>query len=319
MSAGHDIRNGALVAPREYGEAAVLGVRPWDGQRGERADGCRAAGAAPAPAAPSLSKEEQLKQTNENRNREPKAQKIVFCIEENVQRMASEFGVGRLGFLTLTFADQIVDVSVASRRFNSLNTGLLAKRGFGPWVRVWERQGSGAIHYHLIIVVPVDIREGYDVQTQRGSGAGWVWLCRERRVLRKVLPKYSFGRAELVPLKRGAVAAVRYVAKYIAKSLAYRTEADRGAKLVTYSRGFHWLRPEHFSWAAGGSVLWRQKLNRWAFRMGYYSLDEIAHWMGERWCNKCRSDILAQPTSDFWVGPFPQYHRRLIPSLSRGI
>lgn len=247
--------------------------------------------------------------------REPKARKVVFCIEQNVLRLASAFGVGRLGFLTLTFADHVEDVSLASKRFNSMNTGFLAKRGYGPWVRILERHKSGRIHYHLIIVVPVDIQTGFDPVTNQGAGSGWVWLCRERRLLRKLLPRYSFGRSELQPLRKGSIAAARYLAKYITKSLARRGEHDRHVRLVTYSRGFGWLRPEHFSWAFGGSVIWRHKLARWAFRMGYYDLDEIAHWMGARWCYEWRNDIMAQPATESAIGPSPQHHRQLIPSF----
>lgn len=315
MKAHSDTKSGALVVPREYGEFPFVRNRSPDGQGGELAAGCRAVGAAPAPAAPSLSIEEQLKQGTPHRSREPKARKVVFCIEQNVLRMASEFGVGRLAFLTLTFADQVDDVAVSSKRFNSMNTGILAKRGYGPWVRILERHKSGRIHFHLIIVVPSDIRTGFDPLTNRGSGSGWVWLCKERRILRQLLPRYSFGRAEMVPLKKGSIAASRYLAKYITKSLSARGRHDRHVRLVTYSRGFAWLRPEHFSWALGGSNIWRRKLTRWAFRMGYYNLNEVACWMGARWCYEWRNDIVAQPESESAYGPFPQYHRRLVPSF----
>ena len=313
MRPRNDRKSGALIAPREYGETPVWPSAPA-GQGGELVAGCRAAGAAPAPAAPSLSIEEQFKHEQTTPSREPKARKVVHCIEQNVLRLASEYGTERLAFFTLTFADSVRDSSIGSKRFNSLNTGVLARRGYGPWVRILERHKSGSIHFHLIIVVPIDIRTGFDPLTDRGSGSGWVWLCRERKILRKLLPRYSFGRAELVPLRKGSIAASRYLAKYIAKSLSVRTKQDQRVRLVTYSRGFAWLRPEQFSWAVGGSRIWRAKLARWAFRMGYYTLDEIAVWMGARWCYEWRNDIMAQPSSESAIGPFPQYHRQLIPA-----
>lgn len=312
MSARNDRKSGALIAPRDYGETAVWPVAPLLVQGGELAAGCCAAGAAPAPAAPSLSIEEQFKQET-NPSREPKARKVVYCIEQNVLRLALEYGVERLAFLTLTFADNVQEVALSSKRFNSLNTGVLAKRGYGPWVRILERHKSGSIHFHLIIVVPVDIHTGFDPMSNRGAGSGWVWLCRERRMLRKLLPRYSFGRAELVPLRKGGIPAARYLAKYITKSLSVRGIQDQHVRLVTYSRGFAWLRPEQFSWAWGGSRIWRRKLARWAFRMGYYDLHEIAFWMGARWCYEWRNDIMAQPPIESATGPFPQYHRKLIP------
>ena len=315
MSLYRESLTGALVVPREYGEIPVTPGTSQASEGGELAAGCRAEGAAPAPAAPSLSIEEQFKQEETPSSREPKARKVVYCIEQNVLRLASEYGVGRLAFLTLTFADQVETVSIASKRFNSMNTGVLAKRGYGPWVRILERHKSGRIHFHLIVVVPENIHTGFDPLTNRGSGAGWVWLCRERRILRMLLPRYSFGRAELLPLRKGSIAAARYLAKYITKSLSVRGEHDRHVRLVTYSRGFKWLRPEHFSWARGGSSIWRRKLTRWAFRMGYYDLDEVSLWMGARWCYEWRKDIMAQPATPSAIGPFPQYHRRLIPSF----
>lgn len=313
MSTRQDRASKALIVPREYGEVPVGPVALFEALGAGLVAGCRAVGAAPAPAAPSLSIEEQFKLEETTPSREPKARKVVYCIEQNVERLAQEYGVGHLAFLTLTFADQVEAVAIASKRFNSMNTGVFAKRGYSPWVRILERHKSGRIHFHLIVVVPEDIRTGFDPLTNRGSGSGWVWLCRERKILRKLLPRYSFGRAELVPLRKGSIAAARYLAKYITKSLAVRGEHDRHVRLVTYSRGFNWLRPEHFSWARGGSSVWRRKLTRWAFRMGYYDLDEIALWMGARWCYEWRNDIMAQPRTPSAMGPFPQYHRRLIP------
>jgi hypothetical protein len=258
--------------------------------------------------------EEHLKQEPIDLARDGKAKKVVFCVEENVMRLALEYGIGRLAFLTLTFADDVKDLQEASKRFNSVNTGVLSKRGFGPWVRIAERQQSGKVHFHLIIVVPVDIRTGFNSETGRGSGAGWVWLCRERKHLLKILPRYLFGRAELVPLKKESIAAARYLAKYIVKALSHRQEYDRHFRLVAYSRKFQWLQPIHFAFAGGGAKLWRAKVAMWAFKKGYYSREDVSKWMGARWAFDAHDDILAQNLNSTVHGPFMPHHLALPPT-----
>ena len=275
-----------------------------------------AARSAAAPPGPSLSIEEQFKQEENNQPRSGKAKKVVFCVEQNVVGLAADFSVGRLAFLTLTFADEVMDLLEASKRFNSFNTGVLSKRGFGPWVRIAERQKSGKVHFHLVIVVPVDIRSGYDPMTGRGSGAGWVWLCRERKFLLGALPRYAFGRAELVPLKKESIAAARYLAKYIVKALSHREEVDRHFRLVAYSRKYEWLRPTDFSFAGGGAQFWRAKVALWAFKQGYYDLENVSQWLGYRWAFHNRDTILAQDLELKFIGPFMPYHLAL-PHLVR--
>ena len=62
------------------------------------------------------------------------------------------YGIERLGFLTLTFADHVTDAREAQRRFHSLATHVLNTRYRARWIRVLERHESGRIHYHLIVV-----------------------------------------------------------------------------------------------------------------------------------------------------------------------
>lgn len=314
MKTRPDKKSGSLVVPREYGEFTAVSRPAQVFGMGELPAGCSAAGAAPADSRPSLSVEEQLKQEPGQSSRSGKAVKVSYCIEHNVGRLAAEYGIGHLAFLTLTFADDVQELQEATKRFNSLNTGVLSKRGFGPWVRIAERQASGKVHFHLVIVVPKDIRTGYNAETGRGSGAGWVWLTRERKFLLGVLPRYSFGRAELVPLKKESIAAARYLAKYLVKSVGYRLPKDRRFRLVAYSRKFLWLRPEHFSFARGGAKLWRLKVTLWAFKNGYYDFDDVTYGLGYRWAFNNRDTIILQNLSVQPFGPFKPYHLTLPPS-----
>lgn len=75
--------------------------------------------------------------------------------------MGKLYRVERLGFLTLTFADNVTNFREAQRRFNSLATNIL-RQHFEAWVVVVEPQKRGAVHYHLVVVCRTDVRTGFD-------------------------------------------------------------------------------------------------------------------------------------------------------------
>ena len=72
--------------------------------------------------------------------------KKSFALVENLRHMGKLYGVERLGFLTLTFADNVTNFREAQRRFNSLATNIL-RQHFEAWVVVVEPQKRGAVHY----------------------------------------------------------------------------------------------------------------------------------------------------------------------------
>ncbi|MBC2595640.1 hypothetical protein H5P28_15335 [Ruficoccus amylovorans] len=84
-----------------------------------------------------------------------------FALEKNIEYMAHHFGIERLGFLTLTFADNVTNFREAQRRFNSFRSNILGKN-FEASVVVVEPQKRGAVHYHLVVVCRSDIRTGFD-------------------------------------------------------------------------------------------------------------------------------------------------------------
>lgn len=57
--------------------------------------------------------------------------------------------------------------------------------------------------------------------------AEWHWL-------RKTLHRFGFGRHQLQPMKFNTEALARYVGKYISKSWEFRTDDDKGARLLRY-------------------------------------------------------------------------------------
>ena len=184
--------------------------------------------------------------------------KSRFALESIVSALVSRFALERIGFLTLTFGDHVVSPVEASRRFNSLRTGVLASR-YSDVVRVFERQRSGRIHYHLLVVCPADIRRGVDFQAlgRRDYRSASSALRAEWLFWRRMAPRYGFGRCELLPIRKGARDLSAYVGKYVSKHCAQRLSCDRGVRLVSCSRRAR-VATTRFSWAYGFAARFRR-------------------------------------------------------------
>ena len=85
--------------------------------------------------------------------------KAASALGWNVFALAQKHGLENLGFLTLTFKDHVLDVKEAQRRLNSLLTHIIKPR-YQDYIGVLERQKSGRIHYHLLVVIGFDIPPG---------------------------------------------------------------------------------------------------------------------------------------------------------------
>ena len=187
------------------------------------------------------------------------AKRTAYALQLNVAAMCERHGLDQVGFLTLTFAEHVLDPKEAQRRMNSLATHVLRPR-YGQVIRVLERQKSGRIHYHLLVNVGADIRTGVDFQAiadgdYRSAGTA---LRREWTFWRRTAKAYGFGRTELLPIRSTSEAIGRYVGKYIAKHLEHRELRDRRVRLVTYS-GVR-VASTRFGWANGGAREWRRKV-----------------------------------------------------------
>lgn len=66
----------------------------------------------------------------------------------NVHAFVEKHGLNHVGFLTLTFADNVQCPKEAQRRFNFLRTSFLSHR-YKNYICVYERTKTGRIHYHL--------------------------------------------------------------------------------------------------------------------------------------------------------------------------
>lgn len=212
-----------------------------------------------------------------------------------IQCLARTYGINRLGFLTLTFGDHITSIREAQRRFNSLNTNVLKTR-YERAICCVERSRNRRIHFHLVVVLPSDIRTGFDfgALARRDYRSANSALRSEWSFWRKTAIRFGFGRTELLPVKSCADGLARYVGKYVAKHVGHREGEDKGARLVRYV-GFgpgDRKGSSRFSWAGGHSFLWRLKLHAFALSVGVESMDALRRLYGPRWAFFLQDAIL---------------------------
>jgi hypothetical protein len=206
--------------------------------------------------------------------------------------LCDKYGVERVGFLTLTFADHVLDPKEAQRRFNSLAGGVLNSR-YVAWIRVFERQKSGRIHYHLLTVGAEDVRTGADFEAfERGDyRSANPALRREWAFWRGTAKAYGFGRTEFLPVKSTAEGIGKYVGKYIAKHIEARPESDKGVRLVSFSRGAG-KASSNFAWASPRAWLWRAKLAGVAKLYGFSTMAHFQTVLGKAWAYKLAGMIV---------------------------
>lgn len=225
--------------------------------------------------------------------------KTADLLRRSVDKMARVYGLERLGFFTLTFADHVTDPREAQRRYNSLNSHVLKKRYLDK-VRVIERQKSGRLHYHLVVALGCDIRTGYvfDAAKRGDYRSANAALRAEWAYWRQTAPKYRFGRTELQPIESNSAAISKYVGKYISKHISQRLPEDKGVRLVEYSKGAR-DGTTRFAWVCASSWLWREKVRAWAASHGLENEDQVKAVFGKRWPWHCRKAILAFPLDEW--------------------
>ena len=228
--------------------------------------------------------------------------KTAFILSESVRLLTDRYGIDRIGFLTLTFADNVQSHKKAQKRFNSLVTNVIKDR-YSEYVGCVERQRSGRIHYHLLVVCKFDIRTGFvfeDIAKGNYSSAS-ATLRHEWSFWRKTAPLYHFGRTELLPVKTNMDAMAKYVGKYIGKHMDNRKWEDKGARLVRYSRGSK-AGTNAFMFVSPGSADWRRKLATFASivqarnpEVKLETMADLTGHLGPRWAYNNREFILSLP------------------------
>lgn len=214
------------------------------------------------------------------------ARRTAWLLEASVKKFIERFGLEKVGFLTLTFADHVVDSKEAQRRWHSLASHVFNKRYQRRWIRVIERQKSGRIHYHVLVAVDHDIRTGVDFEAfaKRDYRSAGPALREEWNFWRTTSPNYGFGRTEMLPVFKTDQAVARYIGKYIAKHLEKRLAIDKRVRLVEYGRGCR-IGTTKFQFNSPGAWLWRQKLRRFAHQVSpdrTINMEGLARRLGRR-------------------------------------
>ena len=257
------------------------------GQLGGGGGGC----AAPAPPTSDL----PCLYSNYSIEKYTYCRKQAHCVRENVERFVREIGINNIGFLALTFPDNLMDPRQAYQRFRSFNNNFFSKSEFfGEWLCVKERQKRGAWHYHLLVDCKADIRTGFNWTKFYSKDYSEVspYLRQIWATLREVLPRYGFGRHELTPIRTNAQGISTYMAKYLFKNFHNRLPEDKGLKLYTSSSKMGSSVPK-FSWLTDNSKQWRKNvkfLANFVLRSDdYYSLQDA---YGKKWAFHMRDSII---------------------------
>lgn len=252
---------------------------------------------------------------------QPYQKRAVHVLYSNCDKFIKEVGISNVGFLTLTFPDNISDHKTAYKRFDNMRKRFLSQN-FGKWMWVKERQKRGAWHFHLLIDCRVDIRNGFDFDEyshymdkrnksyKKGDKENGKKYSRKAlrsasavlrdlwELLRVNLYKYGFGRSELLPIKSNTEGMARYVGKYIVNHTGNRKPIDKGVRLTGYCSDF--IRSNaKFAWNTENAKLWRNNVKLFFTHiMGYpESLHDMAGKIisdrfGKNWAYILQDDIM---------------------------
>jgi hypothetical protein len=238
-----------------------------------------------------------------------------------VAAFVNHWGRNRCLFFTLTDEDNLHPTQFA-RRWNHY------LRRHGAWIvsfiRVLEPQRQGRPHYHLLVAVPWDVRpdafdwEAFDQCQEERRQNGHTPRFRELRarykasaapelvalwsLLRKVLPRYGLGRAELLPLRKGKEAISEYVGKYLEAGLQLRKHSWKGCRRVEFDRRAKtgWIACSRvFAWHSPGAIAWRRRVGEIGHALGVTELAGIRLKLGRRWAYSLRENIALSSQEDW--------------------
>lgn len=249
-------------------------------------DGPEPAGGPPGPSAGSLPCLLLTTQPSVPRNKSAIAKKCE-CLFANLEGLIQRVGIERVGFVTLTFSDDVQDRSVAQGRFNSLATHVLRPRQI-EFITVPERQGSGRFHFHLAAAFPWDIRTGFNFDAcshasslKREHYRNGLWDAGKHvefkqaqsiyfesanqclrawwHEFRELAKRFKFGRCETLPVISNSAAISRYLGAYVSSASDSRLVCDKGMRSVRYSLTRR-VASLKFSWVSGNGYNWRRGL-----------------------------------------------------------
>jgi hypothetical protein len=230
---------------------------------------------------------------------------------QNLSHLIQRRGINCIGFLTMTFVENLTCRREAQRRFNSLATHFFRSITDFEYIAAVERQERGAIHYHCPVALPWDIRTGFDFDTYAeyvhiSKHEGWEaaqvfardydWfnacpaLRRWWANLRTAAAVYKFGRCETFPIYKSAEACARYVGGYVGKEFAKREPRDKGLRTIRYGVKER-IGGVGFGWAEGPGRKWRFGLALFVAFLGLQDEPDIARILGVHWQYQFRKTI----------------------------
>ncbi len=247
--------------------------------------------------------------------------KSAFHLRQNVASFVERWGRNHCLFFTITDEANLHPTQFA-RRWNSY----LVRNGawIVSFIRVLEPQKQGRPHYHLLVAVNWDTRadsfdwNAFDECQRERKANGPTARFRELRakykasaapelvalwsLLRKVLPRYGLGRAELLPLRKGKEAISEYVGKYLEAGLVLRRHSWKGCRRVEFDRRakHEWLSCSRvFAWHSPGAIAWRARVGELGRALGVLDMDGIRRKLGPKWAYRLRESITLAPTEDW--------------------
>lgn len=233
-----------------------------------------------------------------------KAETLYLNLTDLIERR----GIERIAFYTLTFAENLKSRRVAGNRFNSYASNYLRAK-VDEYIATVERQKRGAIHYHLVVAFPFDVRSGFDFAAAReasaahkrddreGQRAAMVRVTRSANnnlrnwwiESREAAKRFGFGRCETLPVLSNSAAVSRYVGGYVGSEWDNRKPADRGLRTIRYGLKQR-AASVRWSWAFGGGPIWRKGC---AVLSAILSTDDFTGVLGKRWAHYWAKEILA--------------------------
>jgi len=245
----------------------------------------------------------------------------AFHLRLNVAAFIEHWGRSHCLFFTVTDEANLHPTQFA-RRWNSF----LVRNGswIVSFIRVLEPQKQGRPHYHILAAVEWDTKpDTFDWQAfaecqQERRFNGHTALFRELRnryrasaapelvamwkLLRKVLPRYGLGRAELLPIRKGKEAISEYIGKYLEAGLIIRKHSWKGCRRVEFDRRnkIGWLACTRvFAWHSLGAIAWRKRVGELGAALGTADLDGIKRKLGSKWAYRIRESITLSTEEDW--------------------
>ena len=122
--------------------------------------------------------------------------------------------------------------------------------------------------------------------------------------LRRLLPRYGLGRAELLPLRKGKEAISEYVGKYLEAGLTLRKHSWKGCRRVEFDRRakLAWLACTRvFAWHSLGAKAWRKRVGELGAALGVDDMAGIRRKLGAKWAYRLREAITLGTEEDWQI------------------